>query len=442
MCDTMVALPNVTSDGSILFAKNSDREPNEAHIITIIPGADYAVGSEVKCTYIEIPQVKHTNTVLLAKPFWIWGAEMGANEYGVTIGNEAVFTKIPYGKKPGLIGMDFLRLALGRASSAKNALDTIVSLLEKYGQGGNCGLEHELFYHNTIRQAVIIKAWVLETVDRQWAALKVKDFYSISNALTITKHWDKSSNGLVDYAVKKKWCHGKEDFDFSRCYSDFLFTNFSGSRGRRDFSTAFLERNRGKIDLKSMMKLLRSHGTDSEDWRPDKSLTEWSICMHKGFGPIRTSQSVGSFIAHLSKNGDVFWVTATSAPCTGLFKPVWMDINLPDMGPKPNNVFNPSSLWWRHEILHREVMRDYSNRISLYRSERDSLELEWIKRARKLINTSKSQRERFTSETFKIAQEITNDWTEKVKASTLKKKNRFYYRFEWRGLNNRAKLSS
>ncbi len=51
------------------------------------------------CTYLDVPQVTHTHAVLLAKPFWIWGAEMGTNDQGVTIGNEAVFTKVPYGTR-------------------------------------------------------------------------------------------------------------------------------------------------------------------------------------------------------------------------------------------------------------------------------------------------------------------------------------------------------
>ena len=118
MCDTIVALRNSTADGSVLFAKNSDRDPNEAHEVILIQRQKHSAGSSVKCTYIEIPQVEETYKVLLCKPFWIWGAEMGSNEFGVTIGNEAVFTRIPYGKTPGLIGMDFLRLALERAKTA------------------------------------------------------------------------------------------------------------------------------------------------------------------------------------------------------------------------------------------------------------------------------------------------------------------------------------
>jgi len=437
----MVALPNVTKDGSVLFAKNSDREPNEAHIIKIIPATDYKAGSNVKCTYIEIPQVEHTYAVLLAKPFWIWGAEMGANEHGVVIGNEAVFTKVPYGKEPGLIGMDFLRLALERASDAKGALDTIVLLLEKYSQSGNCSYEHKLYYHNSYLIADRKEAWVLETVGRHWAALKIKDFYSISNALSITNNWDFVSKDLVKVAIERKWCRSKKDFSFSRSYSDYLFTHFSKGRERRECSMAFLKRNKSKINIKSMIKLLRSHGTDSSNWRPDKSLVEWSICMHKGFGPIRTSQSVGSFIAHLSQDGDTYWVTGTSAPCTGIFKPLWIDVDLPNMGPKPNNYFDQSSLWWRHEILHREVMKDYSNRISEYRNERDSLELKWIEVERRLINASKREREAFITETFQIAQDVTEDWIKKIKSSDIKKQNRFYYKFEWQGINSKAKLS-
>ena len=119
MCDTVVATGEVTADGMTVFGKNSDREPNEAQHLAHIPAADHTPDSRVKCTYIDIPQVWHTFAVLLAKPFWMWGAEIGANEHGVVIGNEAVFTKVPYHKAGALTGMDYLRLALERAQTAR-----------------------------------------------------------------------------------------------------------------------------------------------------------------------------------------------------------------------------------------------------------------------------------------------------------------------------------
>ena len=65
----------------------------------------------LQCTYIEIQQVAHTHAVILSKPAWIWGAEMGSNEHGVCIGNEAVWTKLwsPDDLEERLIGMDYLR---------------------------------------------------------------------------------------------------------------------------------------------------------------------------------------------------------------------------------------------------------------------------------------------------------------------------------------------
>ena len=140
MCDTFVVLPGITADGS-MFGKNSNREPNEAQSLEHHPAAIHSSDEKVKCTYIEIPQVKETYAVLLSRPFWMWGAEMGANEKGVVIGNEAVWSRLPVQKESRLIGMDLLRLALERSATAGDALGTIIQLLADHGQGGIHGYE-------------------------------------------------------------------------------------------------------------------------------------------------------------------------------------------------------------------------------------------------------------------------------------------------------------
>jgi len=93
MCDTIVALGDATLDGTVILAKNSDRQPNEAQVLAHVPGARHEAGATVRCTYISVPQVPETYEVLLSRPFWIWGCEMGVNALGVAIGNEAVFTR-------------------------------------------------------------------------------------------------------------------------------------------------------------------------------------------------------------------------------------------------------------------------------------------------------------------------------------------------------------
>ena len=142
MCDTFIALPKATEDGSIIFAKNSDREANEPQCLEYHPPKHFLANSLVECTYIKIPQIEKTSGILISRPFWMWGAEMGVNEHGVTIGNEAVFTKIKVNKSNVLTGMDLLRLALERAKTALKAKDTIIELLQKYGLTAN-DIEHE-----------------------------------------------------------------------------------------------------------------------------------------------------------------------------------------------------------------------------------------------------------------------------------------------------------
>lgn len=63
----------------------------------------------LQCTYIEIEQVPKTHAIVLSRPSWLWGAEMGANEHGVCVANEAVVTREPASESEALLGMDLVR---------------------------------------------------------------------------------------------------------------------------------------------------------------------------------------------------------------------------------------------------------------------------------------------------------------------------------------------
>ncbi len=435
MCDTLVVLGNASLDGSVLFGKNSDREPNEAQQLLRIPAADHEAGSPLQCTYIQVPQVAHTHAVLLAKPFWIWGAEMGANEHDVVIGNEAVFTRMPYDKKPGLIGMDFIRLALERSETAYQAMMTIIRLLEVYGQGGNCGFAHALYYHNSFLIADRTEAWVLETAGREWAAEKVKDIRSISNAITIDNEWEIASPGLVSTAIDKGWCKGESDFSFSRCYSDLIHTRISDAHHRQACTTGALRAKAGRITPAMMMAALRSHGRSAGSL--SAPLGGADVCMHASFGPVRTSQSIGSMVSRISAKNSTHWLTGTSAPCTSIFKPVWMGARMPDMGPAPTGEYDSATLFWQHELLHREILRDYPTRIALIQPERDALEARFIEQSAGCIGSVVKQRA-FTAACFAEASACEKGWLERVKAEPVMKAAPFYYQRAWKKFNREA----
>lgn len=437
MCDTFVVTSRASRDGSVLFGKNSDREPNEAQQVERIPAADFAPGSTVRCTYLEIPQAAHTHAVLLCRPFWMWGAEMGANEFGVVIGNEAVFTRVPRTKSPALTGMDLLRLALERSRTADEALNTITTLLEKYGQGGNCGYTHSFYYDNSFIVADANGAWVLETAGRQWVARRVQDIATISNALTIESGWDAASADVQTFAAEMGWHRRGETFNFRKAYSDPLYTTLGRGAYRQNCTESALRRLKGQIDLRTAFAVLRMHGASG--WRADRGLLGAEVCMHAGFGPVRNSQTTGSLVSALMDGQASHWVTAAAAPCTAVFKPVWLDCSLPDMGPALTGEFNGGSLWWRHEVLHRTVLQALHPRLDRYAAERDNLEESFRVRASRLAGGSVEERTAFSKECFELAGQKLDDWIADVTAVEPERLD-VLYALSWRNWNRAARM--
>ena len=92
-CDNIVALSDTTVSGSTLVGKNSDRPATETQPLVYNEGGAHAPGETLNLAYRTISQVDQTYTTLGAAPYWCWGYEMGLNEDGLTIGNEAVFTR-------------------------------------------------------------------------------------------------------------------------------------------------------------------------------------------------------------------------------------------------------------------------------------------------------------------------------------------------------------
>ncbi|MHA1946313.1 MAG: C69 family dipeptidase [Candidatus Hodarchaeales archaeon] len=341
MCDTFVALSKATSDGSVIFGKNSDRPYSEIQNITFYPREEHIRETELQCTNIKIPQVKKTNAVLLSQPFWMFGAEMGANEHGLVIGNEAVWTREKLGP-PALLGMDLLRLALERSQTARNGLEIIVELLELYGQGGACAEnDSSLNYHNSFLLADKTEAWVLETAGKWWVAEKVKESTrNISNNLSIGTDYDLKAEGIEDYAREKGYTKTADPLDFAKAFE--INWRECSPYSREGIGRRILHDESGNISPLTMMKLLRN--------------CESGICMHGGF------RSTASMVSHLfSSENDVHWMTGTPHPCKSLFKPIKFPITSLAPYQPATSIVDPKSIWWTHSTVIEDKKSKFPN---------------------------------------------------------------------------------
>ncbi|MBY9018562.1 MAG: C69 family dipeptidase [Candidatus Lokiarchaeota archaeon] len=326
MCDTYVALGNCT-----IFGKNSDRLGAEAQLITHAPKMRYSKGDVLECTHISIPQVSETASVLLSQPYWMWGSEIGANEYSVAIGNEAVATKEPL-SETGLLGMDLLRLGLERGKSAKEALDIIIKLLETHGQGGAHN-KKGLNYHNSMIIADPKEAYVLETAGKWWIVEIVEDFRSISNNISIRGKGDMRKEGIIQHAIEQNYCNDEDDFDFKMIFSPSQLPDVFPLDSRDGCSLNQLANNSGKITPEMMMNFLRTHD-------PVR------ICMHQ-----RNDQSTSSQVSELKQGNlhSVHWLTGSTMPCLSIFKPHVFPIEENEIiEAKKYPEINPNWFWAKH----------------------------------------------------------------------------------------------
>ncbi|MCL2818635.1 MAG: peptidase U34 [Actinomycetia bacterium] len=363
MCDTMAIMPSWSQDGLSYFAKNSDRSPNEPLLTLRIPAMDHEQGSALRCTYIEIPQVAHTREIIVCRPSWMWGAEMGVNDARVAIGNEAVFTKAKRGE-PALTGMDLLRLALERSDSAEAAVEIIIDLLQKHGQGGNCGFDKEFYYDNSFLISDPSSGYVLETAAKNYAVTAIVDRYAISNRLGIrTEHVE--AEGVPPGG------------DFTRRFSEPVQSFFSQAKQRK---CQVMDRLKPSSGARGLTEVLRTHapGFDGHEFT---RASVGSVCMHAG-GMIG-DQTTGSMVVTLRPDKPItLWMTGSSTPCVSAFKPLFWASDSPPLFNDP-----PPSLeyWLKREHLHRAIISGKVD-VAALRKRIKKLESSWFDQEAQILD--------------------------------------------------------
>jgi hypothetical protein len=216
MCDT---IGRITDEQSVLFGKNSDRHPKEVQVLEFVTGSlesnRYPILDKYTPQFETLEKAhrhfEHPYLALISRPSWIWGAEMGVNDQGVVIGNEAVFTK-QRSLKEGLLGMDILRLTLHNASTAEAAVELILTILDQWGQGGDGAFVGKLTYSNSFIIGDKTRLFVMETAGNRWAVKQIKTYGAISNAYSIGTSYERSDAVSSGKHFAETWRDGFMEF--------------------------------------------------------------------------------------------------------------------------------------------------------------------------------------------------------------------------------------
>ena len=351
----MVALGSRTESGATIFAKNSDRPARECQPLLQTPHACHSEGALVRCQYLEIPQAAQTWRVIGSRPAWLWGFEHGINQHGVAIGNEALITKdsLP---EAGLLGMDLVRLALERATTAREAMELIGSLIERYGQGGSAAPDFDWRYSNGFMIADHSEAWTLESSARQWAARRIGDCASISNRIS-TVSYDRASANVREHARAQGWWDGRAPFNFAEAYAQPAHPTSFSALGRLARSRELLARD-GRRSVREMIAALRDHYEMGE--MPVITVTmeserHFSLCMHTDFSAT-TASMVAEIPAPDSGLTPVMWISM-AAPCTGIFMPLYVEGTVPAALTIGTMEPAADSPWWRMQAIQDLIAR-------------------------------------------------------------------------------------
>jgi secernin len=387
-CDTWVALPDATRDGSTLWAKNSDRLVFDSGPLMFYPRRAWPAGTQLDLGRLTVPEVAETYATLGSSPYWSWGYEEGINEFAVAIGNQGIYTKVladeiaahaeGHGPARGLTGMDLVRLGLERGRSAREALEVVTKMVETYGQFGSGlpTLDVAGAYDNSFIIADPTEAWVLETAGTKWIARRVsRGTASISNTLSIGTAWDASSPEIAEYAARRGWWPPESlaVFDFAEAYGDQSAANRernAGATTRARRSAELLRQNAGQIDVPWMMRIARDRATSpSLDLDVTASSCVAVLPTLEGDIPVMwwcpTRPSTGCYVPYFVHAGELPPMVSAAGTCG-------KTVVAPERAEK--DQFSADSYWWLARDLADKINADWDGRSPVARAEFDRLE--------------------------------------------------------------------
>jgi hypothetical protein len=318
--DMVVALASATPDGRTRFARVGPGK----QALCRIAGRAFAQGERVRVGNLDLPQARHTFTLLGSQPDGGWGLDHGVNEHGVAAGC-ASLPPARSGPGSGLYGSDLVRLGLERSQTAGQAVDTLTQLLEQFGPCTVPGSATRAAADHAFLLADAASAFAVETAGRHWAYQEVRQVRALSTVRVIRQDWDRISHGLAQQAIQEgHWPADGSKLDVSAALGLEWAFRADGLR-RWGRATLFLEQHNGRLDRALLRRFLCGAGAENE------SVASFSAHLHNGPGRLLTA-----------------WF-GLGPPSLGLFFPLFLEGELPT----PLSV--PAS--WGSEALGQSLRR-------------------------------------------------------------------------------------
>lgn len=290
---------NLTADGSVLLAGYGD-EPS-SHWLVIMPRRQHAPdatltvgatetggygGAALPGELIEIPQVAGTNRYISMDYSYFAGfpaplTNGGMNEHGLAVRDVALFSRselvaMTPNPQRGPQYSDLARIALERASSAREAVSITVDLIERYGfttYGGNSHV-----FADPEEGWVLLEfaggqgLWVAKRLGPDDVWLNWRGYHGIGYVQTLPPDWRDNpdylaSDNFTAFAIEQRWHAADEDAPFPVIDVYAREDQYSDASAEEALAVEAAVRSAAPdVTPRLLMELLHASGKDSSGY--------------------------------------------------------------------------------------------------------------------------------------------------------------------------------
>ena len=307
--DMLVALQEASDHKAALFAVNHHAPLGRRHALRLLHGGLHEHEAVPPLPANEMLQTRPICTVLGLQPAGAWGFVHGVNEHHLAIGATSWRSRLASADK-GLLGADLVRIALERSHSCPQAVDTLVSLISRYGQRSESadGPADNVFLVADGREA-----FVIEAAGNHWAMLECTRSRAVTDVALIRQDWHRLSPGLAEWAIEQSlWTDEGSKMDFLGAVG---FGTPAQTLARRRWGRASiaLAQQEGAIDGEFLRRMLGEHFETNRLLLPDPEGTTLAA----------------SLVAGLAHNAEPMAWCAFGPPQVSLFFPIVLAGELP-----------------------------------------------------------------------------------------------------------------